>query len=145
MSFRENCSSSSSALVIVFISFVVVTPLSSPVCQQLTHRIEQLLGNKNTHYYMKSITCIQAFREQSVKVNKHSLFSLQKMHDEMGVFSFKITLHSCGFAVRTMSQCKSKLGLFHFSQLEPRPVLMQLMCLCVCMQIRAFRRVINGV
>uniref|UniRef100_A0AAX7TFA7 Ku domain-containing protein n=1 Tax=Astatotilapia calliptera TaxID=8154 RepID=A0AAX7TFA7_ASTCA len=42
------------------------------VCQQLTHRIEQLLSNKNTQYYMKSITCIQAFREQSVKVNKHS-------------------------------------------------------------------------
>uniref|UniRef100_A0A3P9BQH7 X-ray repair cross-complementing protein 5 n=1 Tax=Maylandia zebra TaxID=106582 RepID=A0A3P9BQH7_9CICH len=41
-------------------------------CQQLTHRIEQLLSNKNTQYYMKSITCIQAFREQSVKVNKHS-------------------------------------------------------------------------
>ncbi|KAM3607137.1 uncharacterized protein V6R79_002183 [Siganus canaliculatus] len=39
------------------------------VCQQLTHRIEQLLSNKNTHYYMKSITCIQAFREESVKVN----------------------------------------------------------------------------
>lgn len=38
------------------------------VCQQLTHRIEQLLSNKNTQYYMKSITCIQAFREQSVKV-----------------------------------------------------------------------------
>lgn len=38
------------------------------VCQQLTHRIEQLLSNKNTQYYMKSITCIQAFREQSVKL-----------------------------------------------------------------------------
>uniref|UniRef100_A0A3P9BQK3 X-ray repair cross-complementing protein 5 n=1 Tax=Maylandia zebra TaxID=106582 RepID=A0A3P9BQK3_9CICH len=37
-------------------------------CQQLTHRIEQLLSNKNTQYYMKSITCIQAFREQSVKL-----------------------------------------------------------------------------
>uniref|UniRef100_A0A8D3DUJ8 X-ray repair complementing defective repair in Chinese hamster cells 5 n=1 Tax=Scophthalmus maximus TaxID=52904 RepID=A0A8D3DUJ8_SCOMX len=47
----------------VSLCVVVVTPVSSPVCQQLTHRIEQLLGNKNTHYYMKSITCIQAFRE----------------------------------------------------------------------------------
>uniref|UniRef100_A0A665WWQ1 X-ray repair cross-complementing protein 5 n=1 Tax=Echeneis naucrates TaxID=173247 RepID=A0A665WWQ1_ECHNA len=37
---------------------------------QLTHRIEQLLSNKNIQYFMKSITCIQAFREQSVKVNK---------------------------------------------------------------------------
>ncbi|XP_061736083.1 X-ray repair cross-complementing protein 5 [Nerophis ophidion] len=37
-------------------------------CEQLTHRIEQLLGNKNTQYYMKSITCIQAFREQSIKL-----------------------------------------------------------------------------
>uniref|UniRef100_A0A3Q4HVD8 X-ray repair cross-complementing protein 5 n=1 Tax=Neolamprologus brichardi TaxID=32507 RepID=A0A3Q4HVD8_NEOBR len=36
--------------------------------RQLTHRIEQLLSNKNTQYYMKSITCIQAFREQSVKL-----------------------------------------------------------------------------
>uniref|UniRef100_A0A8C5B6M9 X-ray repair cross-complementing protein 5 n=1 Tax=Gadus morhua TaxID=8049 RepID=A0A8C5B6M9_GADMO len=42
-------------------------------CQQLTHRIEQLLGNKKTAYYMKCITCVQAFREESVKVNKHSV------------------------------------------------------------------------
>ncbi|XP_071063232.1 X-ray repair cross-complementing protein 5 [Pseudochaenichthys georgianus] len=45
------------------------------VCQQLTHRIEQLLGNKNTHYYMKSITCIEAFREQSVKLGDASLYN----------------------------------------------------------------------
>ncbi|XP_028993054.1 X-ray repair cross-complementing protein 5 [Betta splendens] len=45
------------------------------VCQQLTHRIEQLLSNKNTHYYMKSITCIQAFREQSVKLGNAELFN----------------------------------------------------------------------
>ncbi|XP_042351153.1 X-ray repair cross-complementing protein 5 [Plectropomus leopardus] len=45
------------------------------VCQQLTHRIEQLLSNKNTHYYMKSITCIQAFREQSVKLGDASLYN----------------------------------------------------------------------
>uniref|UniRef100_A0A8D3AE25 X-ray repair cross-complementing protein 5 n=1 Tax=Scophthalmus maximus TaxID=52904 RepID=A0A8D3AE25_SCOMX len=45
------------------------------VCQQLTHRIEQLLGNKNTHYYMKSITCIQAFREQSVKQGNAELYN----------------------------------------------------------------------
>uniref|UniRef100_A0A7N6B1M5 X-ray repair cross-complementing protein 5 n=1 Tax=Anabas testudineus TaxID=64144 RepID=A0A7N6B1M5_ANATE len=53
------------------------------VTSQLTHRIEQLLGNKNTHYYMKSITCIQAFREQSIKVNKHSLSSSGKRHDDV--------------------------------------------------------------
>uniref|UniRef100_A0A6Q2XL76 Ku domain-containing protein n=1 Tax=Esox lucius TaxID=8010 RepID=A0A6Q2XL76_ESOLU len=35
---------------------------------RLTGRIEQLLGNKNTHYYMKCISCIQSFREQSVKI-----------------------------------------------------------------------------
>ncbi|KTG37156.1 hypothetical protein cypCar_00040867 [Cyprinus carpio] len=35
-------------------------------CQQLTHRIEQLLGNRSPEYYMKSIACIQAFRDQSV-------------------------------------------------------------------------------
>uniref|UniRef100_A0A7N8WLL5 X-ray repair complementing defective repair in Chinese hamster cells 5 n=1 Tax=Mastacembelus armatus TaxID=205130 RepID=A0A7N8WLL5_9TELE len=40
------------------------------VCQQLTHRIEQLLSNKNTNYYMKSLKCIKVFREQSIKVNK---------------------------------------------------------------------------
>ncbi|XP_013872177.1 X-ray repair cross-complementing protein 5 isoform X2 [Austrofundulus limnaeus] len=51
------------------------------VCQQLTHRMEQLLSNKNTHYYMKSITCIQAFREQSVKLGNADLFNsyLQSM------------------------------------------------------------------
>lgn len=65
---------SRSALAIVLIlCLVAVTLVSFPVCQQLTQRIEQLLSNKNTQYYMKSITCIQAFREQSVKVNKHSL------------------------------------------------------------------------
>uniref|UniRef100_A0A3Q2P591 X-ray repair cross-complementing protein 5 n=1 Tax=Fundulus heteroclitus TaxID=8078 RepID=A0A3Q2P591_FUNHE len=45
------------------------------VCHQLTHRIEQLLGNKSTQYYMKSITCIQAFREQSVKQGNADLFN----------------------------------------------------------------------
>nr|XP_043875091.1 X-ray repair cross-complementing protein 5 isoform X1 [Solea senegalensis] len=45
------------------------------VCQQLTHRIEQLLSNKNTQYYMKSITCIQAFREQSVKLGNADLYN----------------------------------------------------------------------
>ncbi|KAM8856741.1 X-ray repair cross-complementing protein 5-like [Spinachia spinachia] len=45
------------------------------VCQQLTSRIEQLLGNKNTLYYMKSITCIQAFREQSVKLGEANLYN----------------------------------------------------------------------
>ncbi|XP_040057324.2 X-ray repair cross-complementing protein 5 [Gasterosteus aculeatus] len=45
------------------------------VCQQLTGRIEQLLGNKNTPYYMKSITCIQAFREQSVKLGEANLYN----------------------------------------------------------------------
>ncbi|XP_077437100.1 X-ray repair cross-complementing protein 5-like [Vanacampus margaritifer] len=44
-------------------------------CEQLTHRIEQLLGNKNTQYYMKSITCIQAFREQSVKLGRADLYN----------------------------------------------------------------------
>ncbi|XP_051937424.1 X-ray repair cross-complementing protein 5 [Hippocampus zosterae] len=44
-------------------------------CEQLTHRIEQLLGNKNTQYYMKSITCIQAFRELSVKLGKADLYN----------------------------------------------------------------------
>lgn len=45
------------------------------VCQQLTLRIEQLLSNKSTHYYMKSITCIQTFREQSVKRGNADLYN----------------------------------------------------------------------
>ncbi|XP_060943969.1 X-ray repair cross-complementing protein 5 [Limanda limanda] len=45
------------------------------VCQQLTHRIEELLKTKNTQYYMKSITCIQAFREQSVKLGEADLYN----------------------------------------------------------------------
>ncbi|XP_028292034.1 X-ray repair cross-complementing protein 5 [Gouania willdenowi] len=45
------------------------------VCKQLTHRIEQLLGNKSTDYYMKSITCVEAFREQSVKLGNADLYN----------------------------------------------------------------------
>ncbi|XP_048095902.1 X-ray repair cross-complementing protein 5 isoform X1 [Alosa alosa] len=45
------------------------------VCQQLILRIEQLLGNKGTPYYMKAITCILAFREQSVKAANAELFN----------------------------------------------------------------------
>ncbi|CAK6954041.1 X-ray repair cross-complementing protein 5 [Scomber scombrus] len=45
------------------------------VCQQLTLRIEQLLSNKNTPYFMKCITCIQAFREQSVKLGNAELYN----------------------------------------------------------------------
>ncbi|MGH0136269.1 UNVERIFIED_CONTAM: hypothetical protein FKN15_064521 [Acipenser sinensis] len=39
----------------------------SQVCQQLTSRVDQLLGTKSTQYYMKSISCIKAFREESSK------------------------------------------------------------------------------
>ena len=59
-SFPSSSSSSSSSLLFC----VLLT-----VCQQLTLRIEQLLGNKSTPYYMKAITCILAFRDQSVKVS----------------------------------------------------------------------------
>uniref|UniRef100_A0A8C3ALN0 X-ray repair cross-complementing protein 5 n=1 Tax=Cyclopterus lumpus TaxID=8103 RepID=A0A8C3ALN0_CYCLU len=45
------------------------------ICQQLTRRLEQLLSNKNTAYFMKSITCIQAFREQSVKLGDANLYN----------------------------------------------------------------------
>lgn len=44
-------------------------------CQQLTHRIEQLLGNRSTEYYTKSIACIQAFRDQSVLSGNAELFN----------------------------------------------------------------------
>ncbi|TNN84455.1 X-ray repair cross-complementing protein 5 [Liparis tanakae] len=45
------------------------------VCRQLTRRLEQLLSNKNTAYFMKSITCIQAFREQSVQLGDANLYN----------------------------------------------------------------------
>ncbi|XP_026150879.1 X-ray repair cross-complementing protein 5 [Mastacembelus armatus] len=45
------------------------------VCQQLTHRIEQLLSNKNTNYYMKSLKCIKVFREQSIKLGNADLYN----------------------------------------------------------------------
>ncbi|KAM9487161.1 X-ray repair cross-complementing protein 5-like [Clarias gariepinus] len=44
-------------------------------CEQLTHRMEQLLGNRSTDYYMKTIACVQAFREQSIKVSNAELFN----------------------------------------------------------------------
>ncbi|XP_026126918.1 X-ray repair cross-complementing protein 5 [Carassius auratus] len=44
-------------------------------CQQLTHRIEQLLSNRSPEYYMKSIACIQAFRDQSVSSVNAELFN----------------------------------------------------------------------
>ncbi|TRY66203.1 hypothetical protein DNTS_028312 [Danionella cerebrum] len=44
-------------------------------CQQLTQRIEWLLGNRSTEYYTKSITCIQAFREQSISNRNAELFN----------------------------------------------------------------------
>ncbi|TSK92940.1 X-ray repair cross-complementing protein 5 [Bagarius yarrelli] len=44
-------------------------------CEQLTRRMEQLLGNRSTDYYMKTIACIQAFREQSIKVSNAELFN----------------------------------------------------------------------
>ncbi|KAM6985110.1 X-ray repair cross-complementing protein 5-like [Aplochiton taeniatus] len=45
------------------------------VCQQLTKRIEQLLTYKNTQYYMKSISCVEAFRELSVKLGNAELYN----------------------------------------------------------------------
>ncbi|XP_062861614.1 X-ray repair cross-complementing protein 5 isoform X2 [Trichomycterus rosablanca] len=44
-------------------------------CEQLTHRMEQLLGNRSTEYYMKTIRCIQVFRERSVKEANAELFN----------------------------------------------------------------------
>uniref|UniRef100_A0A8C2JWM6 Uncharacterized protein n=1 Tax=Cyprinus carpio TaxID=7962 RepID=A0A8C2JWM6_CYPCA len=46
-------------------------------CQQLTHRIEQLLGNRSPEYYMKSVACIQAFRDQSVSVSSQLNLRIQ--------------------------------------------------------------------
>ncbi|KAL7882043.1 hypothetical protein AOLI_G00088920 [Acnodon oligacanthus] len=62
-------------------------------CEQLTHRMEQLLGNRSTDYYMKTITCIQAFREQSVKISNAEVFngymqSLKKSVPDRGLQEF---------------------------------------------------------
>uniref|UniRef100_A0A9R1SB51 X-ray repair complementing defective repair in Chinese hamster cells 5 n=2 Tax=Cyprinus carpio TaxID=7962 RepID=A0A9R1SB51_CYPCA len=46
-------------------------------CQQLTHRIAQLLGNRSPEYYMKSVACIQAFRDQSVSVSSQLNLRIQ--------------------------------------------------------------------
>uniref|UniRef100_A0A8C5AV65 X-ray repair cross-complementing protein 5 n=1 Tax=Gadus morhua TaxID=8049 RepID=A0A8C5AV65_GADMO len=56
-------------------SLCLCVSVSRPACQQLTHRIEQLLGNKKTAYYMKCITCVQAFREESVKLGNADLYN----------------------------------------------------------------------
>ncbi|XP_033861720.3 X-ray repair cross-complementing protein 5 [Acipenser ruthenus] len=45
------------------------------VCQQLTSRVDQLLGTKSTQYYMKSISCIKAFREESSKAGNVELYN----------------------------------------------------------------------
>lgn len=45
------------------------------VCQQLIQRIEQLVAQRSTQYYMKSLSCIQAFREQSVKLRNAELYN----------------------------------------------------------------------
>ncbi|XP_018599668.1 X-ray repair cross-complementing protein 5 isoform X1 [Scleropages formosus] len=45
------------------------------VCQELTCRMEQLLGTKNPHYYSKCICSIRAFREESVKVGNAEFFN----------------------------------------------------------------------
>ncbi|XP_023665262.1 X-ray repair cross-complementing protein 5 isoform X1 [Paramormyrops kingsleyae] len=63
------------------------------VCQQLTLRIEQLLSNKSIAYYMKSIDCIQAFKEESIKVANAELYnsylhSLKRSISDRGLQEF---------------------------------------------------------
>ncbi|XP_067108403.1 X-ray repair cross-complementing protein 5 [Osmerus mordax] len=63
------------------------------VCQQLIGRIEQLVSQKSTHYYMKAISCIQVFREQSVKAGNAELFnsylqSLKRSIPDRGLHDF---------------------------------------------------------
>ncbi|KAI1899245.1 hypothetical protein AGOR_G00059820 [Albula goreensis] len=45
------------------------------VCQQLTHRVEQLLAIKDTQYYGKGLACIRTFREQSIKIGNAELYN----------------------------------------------------------------------
>lgn len=68
--------------------FLVLTT----ACEQLTHRMEQLLGNRSTDYYMKTIACVQAFREQSIKVNAQSRLNIQ-----LG-FTLQSILSACSFS-----------------------------------------------
>lgn len=66
-------------------------------CEQLTHRMEQLLGNRSTDYYMKTIACVQAFREQSIKVNAQSRLNIL-----LG-FTLQSILAACSFSGRRRS------------------------------------------
>ncbi|XP_036396923.1 X-ray repair cross-complementing protein 5 [Megalops cyprinoides] len=45
------------------------------VCQQLTHRIEQLLGSKSVDHYLKVPACIRAFREHSIRLGNAELYN----------------------------------------------------------------------
>lgn len=127
-----NRNHSCTAPVIMFISlFGCGDPRVLPVCQQLTHRIEQLLSNKNTQYYMKSITCIQAFREQSVKVNKHSHWSSFGGANDDAVFAVGLAF------IRIMSLNKiMTLFLFLNTQLFAY--------VSVC-RLEFFSRLLNGI
>ncbi|XP_015214713.2 X-ray repair cross-complementing protein 5 isoform X1 [Lepisosteus oculatus] len=63
------------------------------VCEQLTHRIEQLLCNKSTQFYLKSFSCIQAFREQSIQVGEPTIYndylqSLKRSIQDRGLQGF---------------------------------------------------------
>eukprot|EP00064_Thunnus_orientalis_P009345 superscaffoldBa00001180_g9369 len=102
------------------------------VCQQLTHRIEQLLSNKDTPYYMKSITCIQAFREQSVKLGNADLYnsylqSLKRSIPNRGLEVFWDLLVQAGHDVRREAmgmsvadiQGNEKNAIFQSDQSKP--------------------------
>lgn len=109
-------------------------PWCSPtVCQQLTHRIEQLLSNKNTPYYMKSITCIQAFREQSVKVSQH--LGNGSLLNNLEIFMF----FCCSMEIMSQLE-KITMSAFIFLVTLTKAS----MCLCACMLMWAFGRCISG-
>lgn len=55
-------------LELISVYFSPPPPPLSPVTQQLRNHIQQFLGNGGVPYYMKSISCIKVFREESVKV-----------------------------------------------------------------------------
>ncbi|XP_064419967.1 X-ray repair cross-complementing protein 5 isoform X4 [Latimeria chalumnae] len=57
----------------------------SEVSQQLIDRIYEMLETKGLQYYMKSINCIRAFREEAIKAKEVHLFNcfLQTLQDQL--------------------------------------------------------------
>lgn len=83
---------------------------------------------------MKSITCIQAFREQSVKVNKHLLSSIWEMCGGFCVcvkYSRDIRTHTFGLTMEIMSQLEKITVCFISCDLNRGQFLCEYVLMCL--------------